>query len=245
MHPVLFHFHALTIYTYGFFTAVAVFVSLLVIRRRAKRLGLDPELAGDLVFFLFVAGVMGARIFYIGQHFEEYQSVLWKIFSITEGGLVWYGGFLTAASVGLGIAVWKRWPVLRFCDLFAPTLPLAHAIGRIGCFFNGCCFGRETDLPFGVVFPGDSLARIPTQIFESAALFCLSIFLFYFPSKKRKDGELFIFYLLLYSVIRFLIEFLRGDQTTLYFLTPPQWTSILLFIGAWSLLFFVRKKTRI
>ena len=231
MHPVLFQFHSVTIYTYGFFVALAVLAAFYAMNHHSRAMGLDQGLMGDLVFFLFVSGVVGARLFYVLQHFEDYRGDLWKIVSIGEGGLVWYGGFLTAAFFGLSFAAWRRWPVLKFCDCFAPILPLAHAIGRIGCFFNGCCYGRETCLPFGTVFPGDSTPRIPTQLLESLALFCLSAFLFRSPSKKRKDGELFVLYLILYSLFRFLIEFLRGDQTLLGFLTPPQWTSILLFAG--------------
>ncbi len=242
MHPILFRFHSFTIYTYGFFVALAVCVSFFLLNRRAHVFGVDAGLVGDLVFFLFVSGVMGARLFYVLQHFEDYRGGWWKIFSLAEGGLVWYGGFLVAASVGLGVAAWKRWPILRLCDLFAPVLPLAHAIGRIGCFFNGCCYGRETDLPFGFIFPGDHNPRIPTQLIESTMLFCLSIFLFYFSPKRRRDGEIFILYLLSYSVIRFLIEFLRGDQTLLWVLTPPQWTSILLFAGALFLNFTTHRK---
>lgn len=245
MHPILFQSHGVTIYTYGFFVALAVLVSFLLVSRRAKAFGIDEGLAGDLVFFLFVAGVIGARLFYVVQHFEDYHAALWKVFSIAEGGLVWYGGFLASASVGLGLAMWRRWPVLRIGDLFAPVIPLAQAIGRIGCFFNGCCYGRETNAPFGLSFPGDNMPRIPIQIFESTALFCLSIFLYLLSQKERKVGELFIIYLMLYSAFRFLIEFFRGDQTTLWFLTHPQWTSILLFGGALFLFFEMRKNNKI
>ena len=245
MHPILFHIRGVTIYTYGFFVALAVLISFLLVSRRAKAFGIDEGLAGDLVFLSFVAGVSGARLFYVVQHFEDYHADPWKVFSIAEGGLVWYGGFLASASAGLGIAMWRRWPVLRICDLFAPVIPLAHAIGRIGCFFNGCCYGRETNAPFGLSLPGDNTPRIPIQIFESTALFCLSIFLYLLSRKKRKAGELFTIYLILYSALRFLIEFFRGDQTALWFLTPPQWTALLLFGGALLLFFKTRKNINI
>ena len=205
-------------------------------------MGLEARGTGDLLFFLFVSGIIGARFFYIFQHFEDYRDDLWKMIAISQGGLVWYGGFLSAASLGLGLAAWKRWPILKLCDLLAPVVPLAHAIGRIGCFFNGCCYGRQTQQPFGFTFPTDNVPRFPVQIFEAALLFCLSIFIFYFPSKKLKPGQLFLLYLIFYSILRFFIEFLRGDQSLLWGLTPPQWTSILLFTGAAALYFFIRKK---
>ena len=242
MHSVLFYFHTITIYTYGFFVALAVLVSYFAAGRRARTMGFDPRFAGDLVFFLFVSGVIGARFFYVFQHFEDYKGNLWKAAAIAEGGLVWYGGFLTAASLGLGLAAWKSWPILKLCDLLAPIVPLGHAIGRLGCFFNGCCYGKQTPPSLGLRFPADNTPRFPVQIFEAVHLFSLSIFIFYFPSKKLKPGQLFLLYLIFYSVMRFFTEFLRGDQSLLWFLTPPQWTSLLLFLGASPLYFFIRKK---
>src|SRR3989338_4604157 len=117
MHPILFQIRGVTIYTYGFFVALAVLISFLSVSRRARAFGIDEGLAGDLVFLSFVAGVIGARLFYVVQHFEGYHSDPWQVFSIAEGVLVWYGGFLASASAGLGIAIWKRWPVLRIGDL--------------------------------------------------------------------------------------------------------------------------------
>ncbi len=244
MYPVLFRFHGMTIYTYGFFVALGVLTAYFLARRRAKAMNLDAAMAADLVFYLFVSGVIGARLFYVIQHYEDYHGHLLKIISIPEGGLVWYGGFIVAALVGLGTAAWKRWPFLKLCDLLAPILPLAHGIGRLGCFFNGCCYGRPTDSVFGITFPGDDVPRYPVQLFEAAALFVLSMGIFYFSRKKRQDGELFMLYLIVYSVFRFFIEFLRGDQTALFFLTLPQWTSTLLFFGAVFLFFMIHKSTK-
>ena len=244
MHPILFRFHAITIYTYGFFVALAVLAAYFLAAQRAKTMGLDPSLAMDLVFYLFISGIIGARLFYVIQHYEDYQGHLFKIISIPEGGLIWYGGFIVAALAGIAAAAWKRWPFLKLCDLLAPILPLAHAIGRLGCFFNGCCFGRVTDTRIGFTFPGEEAARFPVQLFEAAALVLLSAGLFYFSRKKRADGELFIIYLIFYSIFRFFIEFLRGDQKLLLFLTPPQWTSILLFLGGVFLFFMVSRKPK-
>ena len=244
MYPVLFRFHAFAIYTYGLFVALAVLAAYFLAGRRAKAMGLDPWVAADLVFYLFVSGVIGARLFYVIQHSEDYQGHFLKAISIQEGGLVWYGGFIVAALVGLGIAARSRWPLLKLCDLLAPILPLAHAIGRIGCFFNGCCYGLATRSVLGLTFPGEDVRRFPVQLFEAGALFILSAGLYYFSRKKRQDGELFMMYLLFYSAFRFFIEFFRGDQKLLIFLTPPQWTSLLLFFGAAFLFFVVRTKSK-
>ncbi len=244
MHPILFQFRSITIYTYGFFVALAVLAAYFFAGMRAKQMKLDPSLAMDLVFYLFVSGVVGARLFYVIQHFEDYQGHLLRAISIPEGGLVWYGGFIVAALTGLALAAWNKWPFLKLCDLLAPILPLAHAIGRVGCFFNGCCYGRQTSSFLGVRLPGDDVARLPVQLFESTALFLLSIGLLRLSEKKRVDGQLFVIYLLFYSVFRFLIEFLRGDQKPISSLTEPQWTSILLFLGAVFLLAVINKKRK-
>ena len=240
MFPVLFHFRSVTLYTYGFFVALAVLISYFLARSRAKTLGLDPSVAADFTFYLFAVGVIGARLFYVIQHHEDYSGNWWGALSIREGGLVWYGGFIVAAIVGLSTAVWKRWPMLTWCDWLAPLLPLAHGIGRLGCFFNGCCYGRVTRSGLGVIFPGEDVPRFPSQLFEALGLFMISGFLFLLTGKKRREGELFIAYLMSYSVFRFFMEFLRGDQNVLWRLTPPQWTSVLLFFGAIFLFFMIR-----
>ncbi len=210
--------------------------------KKAAPAGLSPHAATDLIFVLFVSGVVGARFFYIWQHFEDYQGNAWKVFQIQEGGLVWYGGFMTAAVCGVAYATVRKWPVLAFCDYFAPILPLAHAIGRWGCFMNGCCYGRGTEWPIGVRFPGDSVSRHPVQFYESALLLMLSGSLFYLSSKKHKEGELFVTYLLCYSVIRFFLEFFRGDQTLLLIFPRPLCLSLLLFAGGFFLFFFLKTK---
>ena len=217
MKPVLFQWHSVTLYTYGFFVAIAMVAVFLVAGRRARAVGLPQTVVADLIFLLFVSGVIGARAFYVLQHGEQYRADWTTVFAIREGGLVWYGGFLVAACAGIAYARWRHWPVLKLCDFFAPLVPLAHGIGRFGCFFNGCCYGRD---------------GIPVQLIEAAALFLLSAGLFSFASRKHREGEVLVLYVAGYAAVRFFTEFLRGDQTPVGFLTLPQWTSALLFAGA-------------
>jgi phosphatidylglycerol:prolipoprotein diacylglycerol transferase len=242
MHPVLFSLDSLTVYSYGFFVALAVVLVFVIGEKRAILLGIPQSVAVDLIFLLFVAGVIGARLFFVMQHFRDYQDNMWKIFSLQEGGLVWYGGFLTAASAGFLYARWRKWSVLKLCDFFAPLLPLAQAVGRAGCFLNGCCYGVVTRLPFGVLFPDESATRHPTQLYETFFLTGLSFFLFWRSGKSRFEGALFIYYLLFYSAFRFGVEFLRGDQERSVFLTIPQWMSVVLFGGALFLYVSMRRR---
>ena len=226
MHPVLFQFHGMTIYSYGFFTALAMVVALFLAEKRAKSFGLEAAQVADILFILFIAGIVGARAFYVWQHFEDYTSDLWAIVRIQEGGLVWYGGLFSAIFLGSLYARWRGWPILKLCDFFSPISALAHGIGRIGCFFNGCCYG---------------IAKLPTQLFEALGLFMISGVLFYLLPKPHKEGKIFLFYLLFYSMLRFVMEFLRGDNKHFFYLTLPQWMSLGLFLSA--LLFLNKQKT--
>jgi phosphatidylglycerol---prolipoprotein diacylglyceryl transferase len=240
MHPVLFTFQNFTVYTYGFFAALAMLTVFLVAGRMADSKRLPRDIAYDLLFLLFLTGVIGARLFFVLQHLSDFSAVPLQIFSIREGGLVWYGGFITAASAGLYYAWKKDWPVLNLCDFFSPLVALGHGIGRIGCFMNGCCYGREAGA-WGVVFPGDSVSRLPVQLYEAGGLFFLAAVTAWFYSQKRRDGEVFIAYLAGYGILRFGLEFLRADQILYAGLTLPQWTSLLLIMGAIFIYFSIRK----
>ncbi|MGH7198906.1 MAG: prolipoprotein diacylglyceryl transferase [Candidatus Omnitrophota bacterium] len=232
MYPVLFQIGSVSIYSYGFFVALALLAATWAAVRRAAVSGFARKEVSDLIFILFASGVIGARLLFIAQHFGDYRDDPLKIFSLREGGLVWYGGFIAAGIAGFAYAKWKRWPLLKGCDLVAPVLPLAHGIGRIGCFLNGCCYGKES-----------GGFRHPVQLYEALSLFALSALLLYLASRgKRPDGGLFALYLLLYGVLRFLIEFWRGDQVLLGGLTVPQWMSLLLVAGSALLFFTLRKK---
>jgi phosphatidylglycerol:prolipoprotein diacylglycerol transferase len=224
MHPVLFSIGSLKIYSYGVFTALAMLVAFVATMRSARRAGVDPLHAADLLFFMFVSGVVGARLFFVLQHLEEYRGEPWRAFFLREGGLVWYGGFIVSASTALVYAYWRRWPLLKLCDFFAPVLALAHGVGRLGCFFNGCCFGKAAS--WGIAFPDDPTPRIPVQLYEAASLVALSLYLFRLAGEKRNEGSVFAAYLFFYGVLRFCLEFLRGDQTLYAGLTLPQWTSL-------------------
>lgn len=231
MHPVLFQVGSLTIYSYGFFVALAMLLAFFAAQRQAKALKVSAGTATDLIFVLFVSGVIGARLFFVAQNFGGYQKDFWRIFSLREGGLVWYGGFIAAFFVLIFCAKVRRLPFFKWCDFLVPILALAHGVGRIGCFFNGCCYGR--------IAAGH---LIPTQLYESASLLTLSIYLFCRIRKPHRDGDIFAQYLAAYSVIRFVIEFWRGDQNPIGHLTLPQWISIFLFLTALAWMIFLRRK---
>ncbi len=231
MHPTLFQIGSFTIYSYGFFVALAMILAFFAAQWQAKTLKVSAGTATDLLFFLFVSGVIGARLFFIAQNFGDYQKDFWSLFSLREGGLVWYGGFVAATLAGVVYGRTRRLPFFKWCDFLAPILALGHGVGRIGCFFNGCCYGRVT-----------AGRLIPIQLYESALLLVLSAYLFRRIRRPHADGEIFAQYLACYSVSRFVIEFWRGDQILVAHLTIPQWISLFLFLGAAAWMIFLRRK---
>ncbi len=242
MHPILFQLKQLTIYSYGFFVAMAMAVSLVLAEKRAARFSVDRTMAADALFVLFISGIMGARALYVVQNFDDYAGDWWAVLRIQEGGLVWYGGLFGGILITALYLRWRGWPILKLCDFFSPIAALAHGIGRIGCFFNGCCYGLRTNSVLGVRFPDQPYAVFPSQLFEALGLFIISAFLFRFASPSRRLGQVFWVYLLLYSMLRFVLEFLRGDNSHYFFLTLPQWMSLAFFVPV--LLILISQRTQ-
>lgn len=220
MHPILFSIFGLEIKTYGTLIAIGILCALFYIMKQAERENLDVQNALDITLYLVISGIIGARILYVIVDFRYYRDDLLSIFKVWEGGLVFYGGFLAALAVGYFLLKRKKMPPWKFIDIFATALPLGHAFGRVGCFSAGCCYGRETDVPWAVTFTNtDSLAYPvlglhihPTQIYES--IFNLIIFFILHLSlrKKKFDGQNAILYVILYGTARFFLEFFRGDD---------------------------------
>ena len=242
MHPVLLKTHFLTLYSYGLSVAVAMALTLALVFRQSARAGVSRTAALDLLFVLFVAGIAGARLFYVLQHWENFRGDWPAMLRLQEGGLVWYGGFLLGFLCGFFYCVWKKQPALFWMDFFAPLAALAHAVGRVGCFLNGCCSGRPTNFFLGVRFPEEAFCRHPVQLYESALLALLAMALLAMGRKRRKPGEIFAVYVLFYGLMRFALEFLRVDQPAFFYLTLPQWISAVLAAAAVIFLKGARQK---
>ena len=216
MHPILVNMGRIKVYSWGFMLAVAVLVAVLGISRMFREEGYDPEHVLDMVIILVLTGLLGARLAYIVMF--EWQDFIANpaiIFGLTNGGfsgLVWYGGF-TASVIAFIIYIRIRgYSFWKMADIFAPYLALSYAIVRIGCFLNGCCYGKETDSACSVVFPYvDSLSRYPTQLYSSALNLMLFAFLLWYYPRRKFSGQVFILYLIGYSLYRFIIEFFREN----------------------------------
>ncbi|MFH1154644.1 MAG: prolipoprotein diacylglyceryl transferase [Pseudomonadota bacterium] len=217
MHPVILRIGDITLYSYGLFVGLGFLSAVWFSSRRAKVFGFTPEFVTDLFFVILVSGILGARIAYVLQNFLVYAADPLSIFKIWTGGLVFYGGFLCALVCTMIYVVRRGFRLWHTADFLAPAIALGHAVGRIGCFFAGCCYGQECDLPWGITFSDpDSLAPLgvmlhPTQLYSVATNLCLCLFLLWLEKRKRFSGMVFWVYILLYGTQRFLVEVFRGD----------------------------------
>ena len=221
MHPILFRIGSFTIYSYGAMLVVALLVviqgSAYAVRKFPASLrAISPEQVVDCCSCSLLGGILGARLFYVILYWSWFAQAPQSILAIWQGGLVWYGGLF-----GGGLAAWlyiraQRLDGWRVADQLVPFLTLGHAIGRLGCFLNGCCYGKPTSSWCGIVFQGQSVPVLPVQLFESAGLFALFVFLraLQRPSILQRPARLFGVYLVCYATLRFGLEFLRGDQST-------------------------------
>ena len=220
--------------------ALGFFAAWNVVGWLCKKTGRDANALSNLLISLMVAGVVGARIAYVVEHWEsEFAAHPFDVIRVDQGGLMFYGGLILALVVFFGWCVFKKEKVLELADLLATVIPLGHAFGRIGCFFYGCCYGRLSDSAVAVAFPRQSpawyeqmhaglipasaqsaLPVLPTQLFESAAVFALFLILFavYWRTyvargdgRPPRSGIPTGCYFIGYALERFAMEFLRGD----------------------------------
>lgn len=233
MHPLLIQIGPVKIYSYGFFIAAAFLLGMGLCAHEAKDRGLDHQLVSDLGFYLLLSGIIGARLLYVLINPRYFLAHPLDIFAFWKGGLVFLGGALAAAITTWSYLKIKNQPFWSWTDIMAPGIAAGQAIGRIGCLMAGCCYGRACALPWAITFTNpDSLAPLniplhPTEIYHSlAGLLTLVILL---ATKKRLSGsgQLFGLFLILYSVLRFIIEEFRGDyRGVLGPLSVTQWISI-------------------
>ncbi|MGC8742274.1 MAG: prolipoprotein diacylglyceryl transferase [Verrucomicrobiia bacterium] len=252
MHRVAFQIGNLTIYWYGILVAVGIISGLWISSRHSKLRGVLPETIIDSGIWLIISGIIGARLFYVIMNWKSAfaNQPFYEVLMIQKGGLVYYGGLLGGIAGAVIFSKIKKIPLLRLLDILAVGLPVGHFFGRLGCFMNGCCYGKETTLPFGVHFPSPhetfGKAVHPTELYEAFLNLLLFFYLRNYFKKTKSDGLVTACYLISYSILRFSVEILRGDYPPdqLFFnglLTPAQILSLFLFIAGLTIYFKVKK----
>jgi phosphatidylglycerol:prolipoprotein diacylglycerol transferase len=221
MYPIVFRFGDFALYTYGLFVVLGFISAISYMSysiKRSKEKIISRDKLYSLILFVIFSSMIGARLLYVlvnPDYFFQYPS---EIIKIWEGGIVYYGGFICAALFVTAYAAKKKISILKLGDLFAPALALGHCFGRIGCFFAGCCYGKATNVPWSVVFNNPMSVAVrgvhvhPTQLYESFANLLLFLFLHFHVKKEKAGGEAFGIYMTAYGLIRFSIEFFRGDD---------------------------------
>lgn len=235
MHPVLIRIFGIPIYSYGLFLALAFLVCIILILRRAVMAGIAPHHILDLSLYIIISGILGARLLYVVFNLDYYLMHPLEIFLLNKGGLVFHGGFISALIVGISVVKRRNLPIGVLADIIILYLPLGHAIGRIGCFLNGCCYGKLTDSIFAVQFPEYSFSAgrfvHPAQLYSSLVNVC--IFLILGMRRKRFNGQTVLEYMFLYGVSRFMLEYIRDDNPVIFYgLNIPQLVSIAMIIIA-------------
>jgi phosphatidylglycerol:prolipoprotein diacylglycerol transferase len=252
MHPVLFSVFGKEIYSYGVMAALGFLAGILTWVWMARRESRPSGFAADLGFWLMAGGIVGSRLAYVVANGSYYLAAPLEIVRIDQGGLIFYGGFLLGCVALVLFARHHRLPVWHLADFAIPALAIGHALGRVGCFLNGCCYGRPAgDHACGIAYPPvcepgklfPGVPLFPVQILESAALLAIWAVLLRAYPRRKKDGVVFALYLLLYPPVRFALEYLRGDERQSWLaLDVAQVTSLALFLIGLALFAFLPDK---
>ena len=248
MYPDLVNIGFLHLHTYGACMAVGFFLCWTLVERLSGRKDIST-----FVMTLMLSGVVGGRAAYVVEHWStQFAERPFDVIRIDQGGLMFYGGLIMAVIVFFAWCIAKREHPLPLADLFCTVIPLGHACGRIGCFFYGCCYGRDSDAWCAVTFPKFSpswhehgqrmVSVLPTQLFEAAALLVLFAVLIAIYLRYRRGT--FAAYLIGYGMIRFALEYLRGDPRAAFWgLSIGQVISVaLVALGVAVLAFVVRTR---
>lgn len=225
MHPVLFSVGNLTFYTYGLMLGLGFAAGVAVASKRAAAKGLDPDSLFWFFILLLVGGVAGGRILHVALNSWYYHDWL-SVLDTREGGLSFHGVLVGGILAMAAYARATKTPLGKIADIVAPAVVLGQAIGRIGCFFSGCCYGVETSGTWGFETRFAPGLRHPYQLYESVVDLALFFVLMWLSGKVSFEGGLFSYYVLGYSGSRFLLEFFRDNDSYFAGLSFGQWASL-------------------
>lgn len=256
MFPELFSIGPLTIHTYGLLVALGILAGVSLAEHLHRRTGGKPGFMVDISFIVVLSGLLGARLIFVAVSWRYFAANPLEILMLWKGGLVFYGGLLGGiAGLFACIRIYSLSTSLML-DIGAPAIALGHAMGRLGCFSAGCCYGKTTDWPWSITFTDPRCLATevlnqpvhPTQLYSSFFLFALTGFLVWlhhreiFIGRKRFSGQIASLYLVLYGLFRLIVEFFRGDPRGSYSLagltlSTSQWISVVM-IAAGAVVYY-------
>ncbi len=236
MDPVAFHLFGFSIRWYGILIAIAMGVGVVLAVHRAKSRGIDENFVLDMLLFTIPISIIGARAYYVIFNWEYYSGNIIRIINIRDGGLAIHGGVMAGVLTGYFYCRYKNISFWKMADICVPSIILGQAIGRWGNFINQEAYGVPTNLPWGIMINGVKVH--PTFLYESLWNFLVFLFLIWYDRRKKFEGEILLFYAILYSVARFLIEGLRIDSLMIGSFRVAQVVSLIIIVAA----VFIRNK---
>lgn len=259
MHPELIHWGFLHIRSYGLMLAAAFLAGTWLGLGEARRRGLDEDRMVSVILAALVASIVGARALYVLEHIGEFRREWGSVLALWQGGLTLYGGVVLGTVVGLATARQVGLPMWSVADALTPSLALGTMFGRIGCYLNGCCYGRPTRLPWGVVFPPDSFAGLefgnapihPSQLYFAIAGLALFLICWTLRRKLAVPGTLFWLFIVLFALVRIPLDFTRAYEADAMVLrlgavdlTESQLTSIALALFGALMMVRLQRESR-
>ncbi len=250
MLPILFKLGPLTVHTYGVAMAAAFLAGLLLVHHEAKRKGFNPEISYDIVLFAMIGGIIGARLVYVLDYWRDFAGHPAQVFAIWTGGLIFYGGLIGGTLAVVAVIKLRKLSVGKVADMVAPAMAIGSAIGRVGCFANGCCYGKATSGFLGVTYTNElasarplGVSLYPTQLFEVAYNLVILGILWWARPKLKSDGLLFWMYITLYGFFRFIIEFFRADPVFYLGMSASQLFSLVMLVVGLAVIFIYYFRT--
>jgi phosphatidylglycerol---prolipoprotein diacylglyceryl transferase len=262
MHPVLFEWRVpflgsvgpATIYTYGVLLAAAYLGGLQLAMIRARRRGLDQTHVLDLGIYIIISALIGAKLLLVVTDYRSFFDNPRALVDLVRSGGVFYGGLIVAVTVALLYIRRVGLPLWTTCDVFAPGIALGHVVGRLGCFFAGCCWGKPTTVPWAITFTSPYAAANvgtplniplhPTQLYEAGAEAVILIVLLATESRGRRfAGRPIWLDMQMYAVSRYIIEIFRGDpRGTVFMFSTSQFISVILIPLALAMLVYLGRR---
>ena len=266
MHSILFKIGRFELHSYGVLLALAFLTGIYIGIKRGEKEGIDPNIIMNISMLIMISSLIGSRILYVIFHLSEFRGRYLDIINpfqsdgnIGIAGLTMLGGIIAAIITVFFYVMIKKIPFLKIADILSPSVAVGTGITRIGCFFNGCCYGEPTSMPWGMIFPPESPAGYhfynvhihPAQLYASLGGFVIFIILLSLVKYKRFDGFIFFCFLILYAIDRFIIDFFRYYEEAMVFFTigninisVNQGICIFLFVtGIILIMIYYRKKS--
>jgi phosphatidylglycerol:prolipoprotein diacylglycerol transferase len=255
MRPILFHIGSYGVHSYGVLLMLAIVFSVwrAYSHARSRKAAapaypIAPDDVLDVTLWIVAGIVIGARVLFVAVDWGEYKGHLADIFKVWNGGLSFHGGFIGVILALILFARSRRIPFLTLGDLIAPSAMLGYAIGRVGCFFNGCCYGSPTSMPWGVRFHDDGILTPPshpTQLYSTALSLVFFGILLGVEKRQKFAGQIAFLYVLFSAIERFIMEIWRADVTSTVIalgMTDVQWLCITMAVVAVSVLVWLRRR---